>query len=630
MVATRHQCVPPSTPTDNSGRPTTTSAVSLPLVDIVEALAHHVPPERRPQVQLLARLAREKPEQEQKVKEQLLIIGGADALRAAVCSLLGAQSKASAAAPASAVAPAIPAHGPAPIEAPLGLAPLQAVPCDEPPMPPNMQAIFGSTQSTEEFKASLVHAFHCHTPSCPVAGCSMLTAKLSRLQQHVSSCSEGACLLCRIWTYLKYYHDAGDPFGSGSLCQVASAPAASHSLAQAALSNMLLPRLQPDGSVSWVSPHEALAHVTALTSGSSGGGGNDPPSKRQSLGDANASCMAAASAGSMGGVLHGDLASLQGVLPDSAGAASLPMAAAPPSLMPRVVPSASSSQAPPLALPQASASLAPPLPAFDFEHPESVGDVLGSSPLLGGRSPLLGGGGAPAPADAPGHAPSVRMRGARGNKRTLTTEQTRTSSTLARSSSGLHVPLLKPVSAGMGSMGEMQNLPGSGLGGAFVGGLTQFPAELRMEGLAMAGSKSFNLSGNLADLLRSSSNLDLGLYGLGLSASDLGGIAAEKADAPSSAELGAVGAGTSLDARRLARGASCGLSFSRMKSGLGDKCASELSLSGFLNESELGTTQSQGSSSASGGSIPVDNSLREIMNDFSCGSHGPAERLVSA
>jgi len=78
----------------SADRTSTTSAVSLPLVDIIEALAHHVPMEKRQTVLLLARLAREKPEQEQRVKEQLLIVGGADALRAAVCSLLGAQDKA--------------------------------------------------------------------------------------------------------------------------------------------------------------------------------------------------------------------------------------------------------------------------------------------------------------------------------------------------------------------------------------------------------------------------------------------------------------------------------------------------------------------------------------------------------
>ncbi len=75
----------------SADRTSTTSAVLLPLFDIIEALAHHVPMEKRETVLVLAQLARENPEQEKKVREHLLRVGGADALRAAVCSLLGSR-----------------------------------------------------------------------------------------------------------------------------------------------------------------------------------------------------------------------------------------------------------------------------------------------------------------------------------------------------------------------------------------------------------------------------------------------------------------------------------------------------------------------------------------------------------
>ena len=150
----------------STDRTSTTSAVSLPLVDIIEALAHHVPMEKRQTVLLLARLAREKPEQEQRVKEQLLIVGGADALRAAVCSLLGAQDKGGSSSSSSSINSSVAAPAPAPEVAvrppspPLRLAPLHPVPTSDPRMPPaNLAAIFGSTQPDDEFRASLVHAF---------------------------------------------------------------------------------------------------------------------------------------------------------------------------------------------------------------------------------------------------------------------------------------------------------------------------------------------------------------------------------------------------------------------------------------------------------------------------------------
>ena len=186
-------------------------------------------------------------------------------------------------------------------------------------------------------------------------------------------------------------------------------------------------------------------------------------------------------------------------------------------------------------------------------------------------------------------------------------------------------------------------LVGSHGGGNQGGGGHQLPPELKfeaMQGLSMQGSRSLNLSGNLADLLRSSSNLDLTLLGLGMSSSDLGSLGFRNdAKPPSSAtdhfcaSPALTGLNGLTDTPKLSgvpflRGQSFGLSLVRGRSGL-DKCASEFSLSGFLNEEAMGGDQSSGSG---GTSPPVDKGLNDIMNDFSGGS-GPqhsGQRLVSA
>ena len=683
----------------SADRTSTTSAVSLPLVDIIEALAHHVPMEKRQTVLLLARLAREKPEQEQRVKEQLLIVGGADALRAAVCSLLGAQDKAgsssssssssnsSVAAPAP--APEVAVRPPSP---PLRLAPLHPVPTSDPRMPPaNMAAIFGSTQPNDEFRASLIHAFHCRTPSCPVAGCESLTSKLGRLQQHVSSCTESYCLLCRIWTYLKCYQCAAplDISSSHSLCRPVDAPSTNGLHTGSLAPAPLLPRWHPDGRISWVSPQEALTHLQALTSGTfdgaRDGAGSEPASKRHA---GPGAVHASARHGAFDfATAHADyLASLQGVVPGARvhHAAELPRPTAP-GTTPRVVPGVE------------------PLESFNFDPLVSP---LGDTPPLNSHQHFgdqrsntkHGVGGAPSAASSasaavpgtsalPAAPPLFKGR----HKRTLTSEPTRTSSTFARSASGLHVPLLNPLPSQAGQTpgmapwmapglsqfgnGAHSGLGGSDLhaGGALVGshggggnqggGGHQLPPELKfeaMQGLSMQGSRSLNLSGNLADLLRSSSNLDLTLLGLGMSSSDLGSLGFRNdAKPPSSAtdhfcsspaltgqSFGltdtpklsglpfARGQSFGLtDTPKLggvpfARGQSFGLSLVRGRSGL-DKCASEFSLSGFLNEEAMGGDQSSGSG---GTSPPVDKGLNDIMNDFSGGS-GPqhsGQRLVSA
>jgi len=79
--------------------------VSLSLLDIVQELFKHVPPARVPQVELLHRLLREQPHQAAMVKEQMLIIAGPEAMRAAVSSIIGAPQKRAAAEAPSAAEP---------------------------------------------------------------------------------------------------------------------------------------------------------------------------------------------------------------------------------------------------------------------------------------------------------------------------------------------------------------------------------------------------------------------------------------------------------------------------------------------------------------------------------------------
>lgn len=117
--------------------------------------------------------------------------------------------------------------------------------------------------SKDDFKAALVHSFHCRTPSCPVPNCASITAKLQRLHQHVSTCETDNCLLCRMWTHLKYYRDAADqnaasgPLGNSSNAALFTEPLIS--------SCQLLPRWQ-QGQIAWMRPQDALSQIGAMTS----------------------------------------------------------------------------------------------------------------------------------------------------------------------------------------------------------------------------------------------------------------------------------------------------------------------------------------------------------------------------
>ena len=106
LQATAPRSAPPVPEPD---QPVTQEQVSLSLLDIVEELANHVPATLRPQVDLLVRFAREKPGEQAKLKQQMLTIAGADAMRAAVGAVLSKGGSKPSAAPAPAPAPAAPA-----------------------------------------------------------------------------------------------------------------------------------------------------------------------------------------------------------------------------------------------------------------------------------------------------------------------------------------------------------------------------------------------------------------------------------------------------------------------------------------------------------------------------------------
>ena len=242
-------------PTDTQ-KPVHQEQISLSMLDIVQELVNHVPSSKKPQVELLIRLATEKPDQQQKVKDQMLVIAGGDAIKHSIQSLLANAGERSAlAAPAAAPAPA-PAHSGA-----------------EPPMPPNLPAIFGSAASTPQelasFKADLLHAFHCEASanSCPIAACGSLREKIQRLRQHVTACREDVqgCLLCQIFGYLRDFHNPSKCQPCGP--EGGSTPAlGSHMYHDDLLqARQLLPCWDREkGKLNWLSPTDALAQVRSL------------------------------------------------------------------------------------------------------------------------------------------------------------------------------------------------------------------------------------------------------------------------------------------------------------------------------------------------------------------------------
>jgi len=509
-------------------RQVTQEQISLSLIDILRSLVHHVPPERRPQIELLLQVVHEKPDQQQKVKEQMLLIGGPDALKRAVAAVVqGAQNGANGVPPASApslleaanpqetlplpplqstMQPVLQSTLPsAPPQPTLSSAPqstlqstlqLANTPTENPDLPMQaLQAIFGVQGDAEELKNSLIHSFHCFEPACSVAGCVARRSKLSQLQQHVASCPDSGCILCRIWANIKCMQP--------SLPQPA-APSFSEDRLGARVSEKLqmpmhsLPSWGGRTSMGGVAaaaaqwPHlpidESLARrgqMSATSSWMSQVGGLPLPSVGA---PSAASCSSSTSYIRAGGL-------------------SAPL----------------------------------PLPSFDFSQAAPI-DGEGSGSFSRKRNRAVEVASAPA----------------------------KKSSTFASTSGTLHVPLIHSVAA---------TAPAA----AFAPAAATAPAPAQMipslpslSGFPLEKSRSTNLSANLnlAELLKSSSVTDLGLT-LGLNSIDSFGDLDVAALSSSSVALQHSGSFTPGIA---------GISLSKCKSALRCLNVSELSLSGFLND----------------------------------------------
>jgi hypothetical protein len=236
------------------GKGVTTLTVSLP--SLIEELKNHVSADKAPQLDRLVAQARDSPSEHAQIKRQMGELATADQLRAAVNALIDKCAAAPVPAPA--------ASGNSTAEAACSSTSTSGSSLSG--LPPELRALFGDV-SEEDFRARLIHAFHCRAPSCPVPGCVGMSFKLDRLHAHVSGCSGENCVLCRMWTYLKYYRSSMDGAGSGSapmslwgtggLCQTLYV----EPLLQ---SSQLLPRLK-DGQISWIPPRDALAQLRELT-----------------------------------------------------------------------------------------------------------------------------------------------------------------------------------------------------------------------------------------------------------------------------------------------------------------------------------------------------------------------------
>ena len=530
MVSTR------TSATASQPRPVTHEHISLSLTDVVDELAKHVPAVRRPLLTMLKQqlVNGGTAEQQAKVKEQLIIIAGADTLRTAVTALVGGKKK-----PSNKISDNNDSLG----LSPLGdLPPLQStmsanagsVPLEEPPMPASMPLIFGGSHSDNSaaFKKSVLHSLHCTSRNCVELDCPAQQAKLERLRKHVGTCSEQTCMLCSIWRYLEFFRDP---------LPRSHAPAAEDPYSP---SMQLLPLWQ-HGRMSQMSSQDTLSQIMQAVMGNSsvGRAGNQLPMESQlSQGHLPAK--------SSQPNVH---SYLQGILPPawSSFENQLPMPPAPP--IPRVATAGSASaSAPAAAAPAPSSSL--PLPIFDFADAEGA---------LGEGSP----------SDARGEL-TASGRPKRGTKRpsaeVVAGGPVKKSSTFARTSSGLRVPLPN------GSAHALPPLPG-----------------IKMDAMA----RNLSLSGgnlNLAELLKSYSMGDLGMS-LGLSSSDLLGSLGDSSPAApgSSRDLSSTDPLGSLAINKNSR-----------------KAVSELSISGFLDESELA------SSPWADSKHPAAPQLRDIMDDF--------------
>ena len=216
------------------------SSVSLSLPSLITQLKQHVSSDKIPKLDKLLRDAQENKDQ-QTIKQEIFSLAGKEELRDAVNALVQSQE-------------ATPDAGAA------------ASSADD--VESAAINLFGAMPK-EVFKASLIHCFHCRTPSCPVPECANISGKLQRLHQHVSGCTTEGCVLCRIWTFLKYYRDSSEQLhAAGAVGAVGAAGGGAAYVGQQHAepllqSTQLLPRWQ-DGKISWLPPHEALAQVYAM------------------------------------------------------------------------------------------------------------------------------------------------------------------------------------------------------------------------------------------------------------------------------------------------------------------------------------------------------------------------------
>lgn len=192
----------------------TTVTVTLPA--LIDELKNHVSADKAPELDRLVAQARDNPKEQAAVKRRMGELATRQQLTAAVNALI--ERSATAPVPAPALSSGADSSSPSASGSEAG---------GSVSLPAELLPLIDSLDK-EDFRASLIHCFHCRTPSCPVPGCVPLTAKLERLHAHVSSCTAAqaqGCALCRMWAYLKDYRDAVDHNSAAGASQQANTQA---------------------------------------------------------------------------------------------------------------------------------------------------------------------------------------------------------------------------------------------------------------------------------------------------------------------------------------------------------------------------------------------------------------------
>lgn len=260
--------------TSDKTEETTEECVSISLPDLLEELIHRAVGECREKLVLLSRRARANTMPAQTVKHEMVMLVGAVAIREAVSGLVAKRTGRKAA--EGTVSEPSCAPEPTPVPADTSISPMF------------------NCMHKEEFRMSLVHAFHCRTPSCPVPQCANLHERLERLHRHVSSCSAETCVLCQMWRSLNdYCEDCGPPAAPASQTEAknTTSPKSESTISSRTAphsptllyEDQLLSSSQPlpcwqNGHVSWATPREAIARVHAISRGDNA----DPPSTEAS------------------------------------------------------------------------------------------------------------------------------------------------------------------------------------------------------------------------------------------------------------------------------------------------------------------------------------------------------------